>query len=246
MLLPANAVGAATTLTVYVAVAFGHPGFETVIVSVTVESPAAGVYVGETVPCPAVIEPAPFSVQTIVPLVAVAPETVAVPVMQIVSLPPALAVGCRDIVSCFEETAGLQGADPVVVNVMVTLPAVTSASLGLYVAKVSESALANVPVPLDVQRTVPFAELAPDVTLIEFCPHVARAVPAFAVGIGATVMEVVLLPPVIVLTQSDQVNLLTVIVVVPTGSGAVVKVAVPPLKVTVVLTFPVPGLYLKV
>ena len=47
----------------------------TVIVKITVvpASPAAAVYVGVNVAAPAVIEPAPFSVQEIVPFVADAP-----------------------------------------------------------------------------------------------------------------------------------------------------------------------------
>ena len=56
-------------------------------------SPAAGVYVGVNVVLPAVIEPAPFSVQSIVPFVSDAPLTVAVSLTQIVCEPPADAVG---------------------------------------------------------------------------------------------------------------------------------------------------------
>ena len=74
-------VGIAPTITEKVAVAAVHGEFETVIVNVTVlpASPAADVYVGVNDPCPAVIEPAPFSVQLIVPLDELAPLTVAVP-----------------------------------------------------------------------------------------------------------------------------------------------------------------------
>ena len=74
---PATAVGKAKTLTVYVAVAAVHVPLETVIVKVTSfpASPAAAVYVGVNVPCPAVMDPAPFSVQTIVPLDDEAPLT---------------------------------------------------------------------------------------------------------------------------------------------------------------------------
>ena len=56
------------------------------MVNVTVlpPSPAAGVYTGVSDVAPEVIEPAPFSVQAIVPLDELAPITVAVPVEQIV------------------------------------------------------------------------------------------------------------------------------------------------------------------
>ena len=71
--------GKAFTITVYVAVA-APQSFNTVIVKVTVfpASPAAGVYTGVNVVAPEVIEPAPFSVQAIVPFDDVAPLTVAV------------------------------------------------------------------------------------------------------------------------------------------------------------------------
>ena len=79
------AVGVGLTITEYVAVAAVHE-LETVRVNVTVlpASPAAAVYVGVNVVAPDVIEPAPFSVHSIVPLDEVAPLTVAVPFWQIV------------------------------------------------------------------------------------------------------------------------------------------------------------------
>ncbi|MNQ83997.1 hypothetical protein D3C85_991140 [compost metagenome] len=64
-----------------------------VIVTVVPASAAVGVYVGVSVFTPAVIVPAPFSVHNMVPLVAVAPVTVAVALEQIVCDPPAAAVG---------------------------------------------------------------------------------------------------------------------------------------------------------
>ena len=74
-----------------------HGLFVTVIVSVTVlpASPAAGVYTGVSVVAPEVIEPAPFSVQAMVPFDELAPLIAAVPETHIVCVPPAIAVGCK-------------------------------------------------------------------------------------------------------------------------------------------------------
>jgi hypothetical protein len=76
----------ADTTTEYVAVAAVQGLLETVIVKVTVfpASPAAAVYVGVNVVAPRVMEPAPFSVQAIVPFDEVTPLTVAVPFEQMV------------------------------------------------------------------------------------------------------------------------------------------------------------------
>ena len=67
----------------------------TVIVKVTAfpASPAAAVYIGVNEVSPEVIEPAPFSVHAIVPLLELAPLTVAVLFEQILWFPPAAAVG---------------------------------------------------------------------------------------------------------------------------------------------------------
>ena len=75
-----------STFTVYVAVAAVHGALLTVIVKVTVfpASPIADVYVGVNVLAPDVILPAPFSVHNIVPLLELAPLTVAVPNTHIV------------------------------------------------------------------------------------------------------------------------------------------------------------------
>ena len=80
---------------------------------------------------PAVIDPAPFSVHAIVPLEELAPLTVAVWFWQIVTLPPADAVGADEIVSALVDVAFEQGAAPVAVKVSVTLPAEISAALGV-------------------------------------------------------------------------------------------------------------------
>ena len=71
---------------------------------------------------------------------------------QVVRAAPAIAVGSERIVSVFVLVTFIQ--PPLdAVNVNVTLPAVISAALGVYVQVVRELALANVPVPLDVQVT---------------------------------------------------------------------------------------------
>lgn len=66
---------------------------------------------------------------------------------------PATAVANDVIVTVLVLVAFEQGAFPVAVSVSVTFPAEMSAALGVYVAAVSEFALANVPDPLDVQFT---------------------------------------------------------------------------------------------
>ena len=65
---------------------------------------------------------------------------------------PATAVGAFTIVKVFVEVAFPHGALPVAVNVSVTLPAVISAALGVYVG-VNVVPLVNVPVPLVPQLT---------------------------------------------------------------------------------------------
>ena len=74
--------------------------------------------------------PCPFSVQTIVPLDEDAPLTTAVPLEQIVWLPPADAVGAFTIVKVLLDTTLPHGALLVAVNLIVILPAAISAGLG--------------------------------------------------------------------------------------------------------------------
>jgi hypothetical protein len=74
--------------------------------------------------------PAPFSVQAIVPLLEVAPLTVAVPFWQIAWLPPAVAVGGSFIMKFLLDVAFEQPVFPVAVKVSVLLPAAISAGLG--------------------------------------------------------------------------------------------------------------------
>ena len=88
------------------------------------------------------------------------------------------------IVKVLVEVTLPHGALPVAVNVSVTLPAVISAALGVYVAVVNEFALANVPVPLDV-HVIPVLLVALDPAVIFTAPeleHVVTAVPATAVA----------------------------------------------------------------
>ena len=76
------------------------------------------------------IEPAPFSVQDIVPFDADAPLTTAVEFWQIVWLPPADAVGVLEIVRFLFETTFAQGVFPNAVSVSMTVPLAMSAALG--------------------------------------------------------------------------------------------------------------------
>ena len=117
---PAAAVGNAFTFTVYVAVAVIGVLHATVLVTVIVKvtavpaSPAAAVYTGAVVVPPDVIVPDPFSVHAIVPLLELAPLTVAVLFEQILWFPPAAAVGNGSIVT-------VNGAATVVHEVDVTV-----------------------------------------------------------------------------------------------------------------------------
>ena len=67
---------------------------------------------------------------------------------------PATAVGAVVIVSVFVSVAFAQGLFAFAVSVNITLPAVMSAELGVYVTEVNELALTKLPVPLDVQATL--------------------------------------------------------------------------------------------
>ena len=111
---------------------------------------------------------------------------------QVETAVPAEAVGAVVIVNVFVEVAFAQVPLPVAVKVIVTLPAVISAALGVYVAVVKDVAFANVPVPLEVQ-VVPALLLALEPAVIFTAPlfeQVPTAVPAEA--LGAVVMVKVL------------------------------------------------------
>ena len=76
-------------------------------------------------------------------------------------MPPAFAVGAAVIVNVFVDVALPHGEFPVAVKVRVTLPAATSAALGVYM-EVKVFPFVNVPVPLVLQLTLAwFAALAP-------------------------------------------------------------------------------------
>src|SRR5690349_17279509 len=83
---------------------------------------------------------------------------------------------------------------PAAVKVNVTLPAAISAVLGVYVAVVSEFALANAPVPFEVDHVTPPVFVALDPAVIFTAPasvQVDTAVPATAVG-AAVIVKVLL------------------------------------------------------
>ena len=130
--------------------------------------------------------PVPFEVQ-VIPDVFVALEPVVIftaPVFEQVLIAVETAVAAELIVSNLVEVTVAQPPFPVAVNVKVTLPAVVSAALGLYLAVVKEVAPVKVPVPLLVHKTPellvelepPVIFTAPDVE------HVPTAVPAFTVA----------------------------------------------------------------
>ena len=122
-------------------------------------SPAAAVYVGVKVVAPAVIEPAPFSVHNIVPLVEFAPLTMAVPFWQIVWLPPADAVGVALTFTVYVAVAAVHGLLETVMVKVTVLPA--SPAAGVYVGvKVVAPAVIE-PAPFSVHKIVPLDELAP-------------------------------------------------------------------------------------
>ena len=81
------------------------------------------------------------------PVILIAPE-----LEQVERLGPATAVGAFTIVKVFVEVALPQGALPAAVNVNITLPAVISAALGVYVG-VNVVPFVNVPLPLVLQLT---------------------------------------------------------------------------------------------
>ena len=88
------------------------------------------------------------------------------------------------IVNVLVEVTFPQGEFPVAVNVSVTVPAVISALLGVYVASVKEVAFVKVPVPLEVHVTeVLLVAEAPSVIFTApAVPQVETALPATTVG----------------------------------------------------------------
>ena len=66
---------------------------------------------------------------------------------------PALEVAALRIVNVLDEVAFPQGEFPYAVKVIITLPAVISVALGVYVQLDNDVAFEKVPVPLDVHKT---------------------------------------------------------------------------------------------
>ena len=186
---PALAVGDAVTVNAFVSTALAHVPLLTVIVKVTTlpASAGAGVYTGVNVVAPAVILPAPFSVQRIVPFAELAPDTVNGVVWHVSTVAaPASAVGDAEIVSSLVSCAVPQPATPVTVMVRVTtVPA--SPTPGVYVGLVAVAFAVILPAPFSVHRIVPFAELAPATVKAVVSQVSELATPASAVGASFTV-----------------------------------------------------------
>jgi hypothetical protein len=87
------------------------------------------------------------------------------------------------MVSILEEVAFAHGGLPKAVSVRVTLPAVISAAVGVYVHKVNEVRLANAPKPdADQEIAGLFVTPAPEVILTApVLEQVVTGFPAFAV-----------------------------------------------------------------
>ncbi len=143
-----------------------------------------------------VIVPVPFDVQAkLLWFVALDPGVIftAAELEQVDTAVPATAVGAAVMVNILFEVALPHGEFPIAVRVNVTLPAVISAALAAYVAKVNEVALVNVPVPLEVHVT-PLLLVALDPAVIFTAPaleQVAIAVPATAAGAAVIVSVLV-------------------------------------------------------
>ena len=162
----------------------------TVIVKVTADpaSPAAAVYVGVVVPCPFVIVPAPFSIHAIVPLVELAPLTVAVLFGQIVWFPPATAVGNASTFTVYVARAVCEAHAFVLVTVIVKVtadPASPAAAVYVGVNEVEPKVIE--PAPFSVQAIVPLLELAP-LTVAVLFEQILWIPPAAAVGNASTII----------------------------------------------------------
>lgn len=187
---PAATTGAKVIVIVLVDTAFAHAVFP-VAVNVRILLPAAisaalGVYVHKVNELASVKVPVPFDDQIIPALLdALDPAVMfTAPVAeQVITGVPATAVGAGVIVSILVEIALGQGVLPKAVRVIVTLPAVISAAVGVYVQFVKELRFTNVPNPEEDQviRGL-FVMLAPEVILTapEF-EQVVTGFPAFAV-----------------------------------------------------------------
>ena len=128
----------------------------------------------------------PLLVQ-VIPELLVALEPVVIftaPVFEHVLISVETAVGAELIVKILVDVADAQVPFPDAINIKVTLPAVVSAPLGLYLAVVREPPFVMVPVPL-LDQVVPELLDALEPAVMFTAPdveQVATAVPAFTLG----------------------------------------------------------------
>jgi hypothetical protein len=146
-----------------------------------------GVYVAAVKELALANVPVPL-VDHVTPLVLFADEPVVIltapSIEQVGIAEPALAVGAAVIVNVFVDVAAVHEPALFAVSFIVTLPALISAALGLYVAAVNDVALVNVPVPVDDHAIDDWfvAEEPPVIFTAPELEHVARSAPAAAVG----------------------------------------------------------------
>src|ERR1700749_547034 len=115
---------------------------------------------------------------------------------------PAETFGAFVIVTNMVSVAALQFPFPLVVSIMLTLPAVVSTLLGIYVVFKLELLGENEPVPV-LDQTPPVATVTEPVkATLALLPHTDWAAPALAVAPGVIVAVVVLVtaiqPPLLV------------------------------------------------
>jgi hypothetical protein len=160
-------------------------------------SPVEGVYVG-VVEVALLIVPFPLWVHSMVPLEAVAPATVAEPLIQMSWLPPAVAVGRGFTVIVLVVLTGLHGPVPsgsVVVRVRTTDPEKPGAGVKVTVSglAVGEPVL-NVPDPEVIVQDawVACVNPAPDKTMGEgiICWQTTSGPPAVTVADGLMVITI--------------------------------------------------------
>lgn len=153
-------------------------------------SSGAAAYTGAKVDAPEMIEPAPSSVQEMMPFDADAPITVAVWFSQMTDSPPADAVGGAKNVRTFVSDTDAHGAFPNAVRVNSTLPASKSAWLGIYSTSESDVEFTKVPVPEDDHSTDSNddADTPVEITTDPASAQTSTGSPASAMGSSTTVM----------------------------------------------------------
>lgn len=221
---PATDVGAGVIVSVLFDVAFPTQGELGVDVNVSVTLPAEisaalGVYVQVVNEVALANVPVPLDVHVVVAPLPLEPAVIftAPELEQVVTAVPATAVGAAVIVIVFVDVALVHPAFPVAVRTRVLLPAAISAALGVYVQSVKEVALANVPVPLDVDQVIPVLLVELDPAVIFTAPEfeqVVTAVPATAVGAADTVTVAVFPALIALLHPPVPANAIAVIVTV--------------------------------